>query len=177
MFPKSAVSDLEKRLEDIDAELERLADALISAKSQALIDKVNARSLILEKEREEAEIDLAKERIMKKAVVKKAEVVAWLKSFCNGDPLDEEYQYKIISTFVDKVYLYDDKVIIFYNISGGKQISYVDAIDPKDELDDMKSIVDGSESFNFGEPKNKNRLNNLFLFFISLVILKSTSQG
>lgn len=71
MFPKSVASDLKKRLEDIDAELERLADALISAKSQALIDKVNARSLILEKEREETEIDLAKERIMKKAVVKK----------------------------------------------------------------------------------------------------------
>ena len=170
MFPKSVASDLKKRLEDIDAELERLADALISAKSQALIDKVNARSLILEKEREETEIDLAKERIMKKSVVKKAEVVIWLKSFCNGDPFDEEYQYRIISTFVDKVYLYDDKIIIFYNISGGKQISYVDAIDPKDELDDMQSIANGSDSFNFGEPKKPNRSNDLFGFFYFLLL-------
>ena len=54
------------------------------------------------------------------------QVTAWLKSFCNGDPLDLNFRRRIIDVLVNAVYLYDDKVFIFFNVKNGKQISYID---------------------------------------------------
>lgn len=152
MFPKTTISDIEKQLSDIDAELERCTDALIAAKSQAIVDKINERSLALEKQKEELEADRAKERILQKSVVKREDVITWLKSLCSGDALDDEYQYKIIDTFIDKVYLYDDKIVIFYNMCGGKQVSCVDPIKPDDELLDPDDMLDCSDCLNLGQP-------------------------
>ncbi len=52
-----------------------------------------------------------------------------MKQFCNGDPLDVDFRRRIIDVFINSVFLYDDKVIIYYNIQGGKQISFIEMID------------------------------------------------
>ncbi len=43
--------------------------------------------------------------------------------------MDAEFQRRIIDVFINSVYLYDDKVVIFYNIQGGKQVFYMEIID------------------------------------------------
>lgn len=40
-----------------------------------------------------------------------------------------DFREKIIDTFINSVYLYDDKVVIYYNIKGGKQVSYIEMLD------------------------------------------------
>ena len=42
--------------------------------------------------------------------------------------------------FINSVYLYDDKVVIFYNIRGGKQVSYLEMIDALDEPADGSDL-------------------------------------
>ena len=54
------------------------------------------------------------------------EVRAWLRNFCTGDLFNPEFRRNIIDAFINCIYLYDDRVIIFYNIKGGKQVSYID---------------------------------------------------
>ena len=63
------------------------------------------------------------------------EVKAWLSTFCNGDAADPEFQRRIIDVLVNAVYLYDDKVVIYFNVRDGKQISYTE----------MKSTVDSAK--------------------------------
>jgi hypothetical protein len=43
--------------------------------------------------------------------------------------MDLEFRRRIIDVFINSVYLYDDKIAIFYNIKGGKQISYIEVSD------------------------------------------------
>ncbi|MBR1558864.1 MAG: hypothetical protein IJ646_01345, partial [Clostridia bacterium] len=62
-----------------------------------------------------------------------------------GDPLDEDFRKQIIDVFINSVYLYDDRVIIFYNIRGGKQVSYIDLASASDlptepEGSDLKAL-------------------------------------
>lgn len=57
----------------------------------------------------------------------KEQIAEWLKTFCNGDKLNVDFQKRIIDVLVNSVYVYDDKIIIYYNIKDGKQISYIDA--------------------------------------------------
>ena len=80
----------------------------------------------LEAQKAAAESDLIKLRIASDIRLTESEVRAWLKKFCTGDLFDPEFRRNIIDAFINCIYLYDDRVIIFYNIKGGKQISYID---------------------------------------------------
>ena len=44
-----------------------------------------------------------------------------------------EFRERIIDVFINSVYLYDDKTVIYYNIEGGKQVSYMEMLDSTEE--------------------------------------------
>lgn len=130
-FSDSTISDLEKALKQIDREMDKLVDAIVDAPKVAH-GKIYARMEALEAQKADIETDLAKLRIAQEIKLTETEVKAWLKTFCVGDPLDEEFRRRIIDVFINTVYLYDDRVIAFYNIRGGKQVSYIDLINSSD---------------------------------------------
>lgn len=130
-FSDANIADLEKALAQIDREMDKLVDALIDA-PKAAHAKIYERMEALEAQKAEIETDLAKLRIAQDIRLTEAEVRAMLKKICTGDPMDEEYRRRIIDIFINTVYLYDDRVIIFYNIKGGKQVSYIDLINSAD---------------------------------------------
>lgn len=45
-----------------------------------------------------------------------AALIAWIKQFCDGDPEDPDFREHIIDTFIGRVYIYDNSMLIFYNI-------------------------------------------------------------
>jgi hypothetical protein len=47
--------------------------------------------------------------------------------------MDEEFQRKIIDVFINSVYIYDDKIVIYYNVKDGKQVSYVEMLESTEE--------------------------------------------
>ncbi|MCM1122040.1 MAG: recombinase family protein [Eubacterium sp.] len=126
------VEAYEKQLERINAEISRLVDTLAvcpAAARQPIFDKMEN----LDVEKREVEIDLAKLRVQAKAHPTEDQIIEWLQQFCKGDPLDIDFREKIIDTFINAVYLYDDKVVIYYNIEGSKQINYMEILDSTEE--------------------------------------------
>ena len=76
----------------------------------------------LEAIKKDVEGQIAREQIKKPSLTKE-HIVFWLLKFKNGDINDIAYRRKIIDTFVNSVYLYDDgdkgrKLVITFNISG-----------------------------------------------------------
>ena len=102
--PDKFVSRITQRMEEVDAEL---------ASAQA---------------------DLSTLRIQQQIRITEKEVAAWLKTFSRGDLFDMDFRLKLIDTFINSIYLWDDKIVIFYNISHGKQVSLIDPLDP-DEIE------------------------------------------
>lgn len=128
-FDVSGIKQLEKKIREADAELDRLVDALVKTDAAAAIKRINAKIAELEQYREQAENDLAALRIASRVNLEKADIVRWLESMRRGDLMDEEYRKKIVEIFVNSVYLYDDRLAIFFNVKGCKQVSYIDMID------------------------------------------------
>lgn len=145
-FSDSRIDELERSLRQIDRELDKLVDAIIDLPKSAH-KRISDRMELLEAQKSDLEIDLARLRIASEIQLTETEVRAWLKQFCTGDPADENFRKRIIDVFINSIYLYDDKVIIFYNIKGGKQVSYIDLINtidpetstPAPESSDLKS--------------------------------------
>ena len=124
-FSGSRIEELEKALKQIDRELDKLVDAIIDTPKVAHA-KIHARMEALDAQKAELEADLAGLRIACHIQITEKEVLAWLHQFTEGDPADENFRRRIIDTFINSVFFYDDRIIVFYNIRGGKQVSYID---------------------------------------------------
>lgn len=124
-FSGSKIDECEKQIRQLDRELNKLVDALIDA-PKAAHKRIYEKMESLEAQKAAAESDLIKLRIASDIRLTENEVRAWLKKFCTGDLFDPEFRRNIIDAFINCIYLYDDRVIIFYNIKGGKQVSYID---------------------------------------------------
>lgn len=126
-FSGSKITELEKALKQIDRELDKLVDALVDAPKVAH-RKIYERMEALDAQKQDIEIDIAKLRVASGIQLTESEVRSWLRQFTTGDPMDIEFRKRIIDVFINAIYMYDDRVIIFYNIRGGKQVSYMDLI-------------------------------------------------
>jgi site-specific DNA recombinase len=119
-FDTKKIKSLEKTITRIDYELTKLTDALIEAPAIArkrIYDKMEQ----LEAEKSSTEVDLAKLRIASEIRFTQPEVEAWLKSFCTGTASDPDFRRRIIDTFINSVYLYDDRILLFYNLKHQSQ--------------------------------------------------------
>lgn len=141
-FDKSGILALEQKIARIEGEIQNAMDAYLQAKSEAMRARFMARCEQLDVQKIDVEIDLSKLRITAAIRYTKEEVAAWLRQFCKGDPMDIDVRRRIIDVFANAVYLYDDKVIIYYNIKGGKQVSYIEAIGAASEIENLQPVQD-----------------------------------
>lgn len=132
-FNSSSVKALESELREIDRELDKLVDALIKTESKTALAKINDKISALETQKESSDLELAKLRVAANITITPNEVKAWLRQFCKGSPLDEDFCRRIIDAFINAIYLYDDKVVIYFNIRDGKQISYIEMLESAEE--------------------------------------------
>lgn len=148
-FSGSKIDECEKQIRQLDRELNKLVDALIDA-PKAAHKRIYEKMESLEAQKAAAESDLIKLRIASDIRLTENEVRAWLKKFCTGDLFDPEFRRNIIDAFINCIYLYDDRVIIFYNIKGGKQISYIDL---ENTLNEDSPGADFSDMIAIAPPK------------------------
>ena len=143
-FSGGRIRELEKALDQIDRELDKLVDALIDTPKIAH-GRIHERMEALGVQKQDIEIDLARLRVASRIQLSENEVRTWLRQFTNGDPMNEDFRRRVIDTFINCVYLYDDRVIVFYNIKGGKQVSYIDLINsadlPPEPSPDVSSVT------------------------------------
>ncbi len=110
----SLLPSLEQRLSEIRKSIANM----IAAIEQGIITPSTKQRLAqLEAEKSDLEISIEKEKIVK-PVFSKEQIVYWISQFKDGNIDDEEYKKSIIQTFINAVYLYDDKIKIVYNYSG-----------------------------------------------------------
>ena len=62
-----------------------------------------------------------KSRVNIKMNVRKEEIVDWISRYKDGNINGLDYRREIIDTFVNSVYVYDDKLLLTYNYKDGSQ--------------------------------------------------------
>lgn len=126
-FSDNRVEEYERALSQIDRELEKLVDAIVDSPKVAH-QRIYARMEQLEARKADLEADLSRLRIAQNIRLTEAEVRAWLNTFQGGDAFDAAYRRRVIDTFINSVYLYEDKLIVLYNMKKEKQVGYSDLL-------------------------------------------------
>ena len=106
--------ELKDRLKAVEKKIDNVLSAI---EDGFYTQSTKDRLIALEGEKQDLEIQIAKEE-MTKPTITKDHIVYWLKSFIKGDINDIRYQQKIIDTLVNSVYAYDDHFVFAFNISG-----------------------------------------------------------
>ena len=120
-FSASGIESVQKAILKIDVEMNKLVDAVLDlpkAARKTAYDKMES----LGAQKASLEEELAKLKIANQLELTEAEVRSWLKSFSGGDVSDKEFCRRVIDVFVNSVFVYDDRIVVFYNIRGGKQL-------------------------------------------------------
>lgn len=123
-YNASGIKPLEKQIREIDKEIDKLVDKLIDTQAAAAIAKINERIEAADARKRSLEEELSTLRIASRAKMEKEDVVSWLMQFRIGDPADIAYRKKIIELFINSIYVYDDKINLFFNIGNSAQITY-----------------------------------------------------
>lgn len=121
---KSMLHYYEQQLRDTQSAINNIMKAI---EAGIITSSTKSRLFELEEQKSIIEGEIEKEKIIT-PVIEKEQVIFSLERFFGGDINNKEYQRNIIDMFVNKVILYDDKIIITYNISSQNEIS-VDVVE------------------------------------------------
>ena len=127
-FNDGKIKQLERQVAKLEQDINKYTESLLELPKSSwagIGQKIETATM----QKTDIEIDLAKLRVANKIRYTEKEITAWLKLFCKGDLFDMKFRRRIIDTFINSIFIYDDRIIIFYNIRGGKQISYLDMLD------------------------------------------------
>ena len=108
---------LKRRLRENQKEIKNLMNAI---KAGIVLKTTKSELEKLEAEQEQLETNIAMEKLVK-PVIPQEKIQAWLMNFAAADLSDKSQKQKIIDIFVNSVYVYDDRVVIFFNYKDGEQ--------------------------------------------------------
>ena len=156
----TSIREIEARQKEINCELDDLTDKLISTSNQLIISRINTRADELAVELAALDADLSHLRLQVDHSLTAAQIAAYLRTLRNGDPLDPDFRRRIIDSFIQRVYLFDDKILVYYNIKETAPITYDQAIDDLDGLSAQLS----SGCAEFGSPNESLPEHILFIY-------------
>lgn len=121
------------------AETEKAIKNMLDAIQQGIFNSsTKARLNELEQNKSELEVSILQEE-MQKPLLTKEQVTFWICRFRDIDVTKQEQRQRLIDSFVNSVYLYDDKMIITFNYKdSAKTVSLAD--------------IEGSDLTRFGAP-------------------------
>lgn len=133
-FNDDEIRTMESDLDKLEREANGLVDLIVEATgNKALQKRYQDRLELLDLRKADLQNELSKMKVACSIRLTHDQIVVWLKSVCHGDPTDVDFQRKIIETFINAVYVSDDKIVIIYNVKGGKQVSFLEVSDALDE--------------------------------------------
>ena len=111
-------------------------------------------------------MELAKLKVANKVELKESDIAEWLKSFCVAKRDDISVQQKLIDAFINTIYIFDDKIVIYYNLKNSKPVEY------ETMADDLASAIESSVRF-ISEPTGSldSNSNSLFVRHGNLALL------
>ncbi len=142
---ESNLKSINAKIASIQADVERLTDAYVTAKSvllQSSIEKKMADYEVLLNDLYGQKVKLEMERGYK---LTKEDILEFVDGVLKSGEPDFEFQKRIIDILVSKVIVYDGHTVVLFNIRGGKNIVTED-VNVEDVQNAVDDISDGVQS-------------------------------
>lgn len=147
-YSQSGIAELERIIARLDREIDDAVDSFIAARGNKMMqDRITEKVDTLSAQKDDAVRDLSAAKIAAAHTLSLPDIRKWLSSFTGGDPLSPEYRRRVIDTFINAIYLFDDRLVVYYNITDAEQVTYTEMQSDLSDSDFFGSDLDA-----FGQP-------------------------
>lgn len=116
---------MQAQLKECEKAIENMLNAI---QSGILTESTKGRLEQLEEQQRNLKVAIMQAEI-RRPKYSKEHIINWISRFKNGNPNDKEYQRQIIDTFVNSVYVFDDKPVFTYNFKDGTETITLEEIE------------------------------------------------
>ena len=139
---RSQLAETESSIGNI---LKAIEQGIFTPSTKQRLDELEAR-------KEEILVNIQTAELQKPKLTRE-QMTAWFEQFRHGDPANRDFQKRLIDTFVNAVYVFDDKLVLTYNYQHGTQTI---------SLDEIASAL--SSDFDGATPPRKETSDRMSLF-------------
>ena len=115
---RSQLAETESSIGNI---LKAIEQGIFTPSTKQRLDELEAR-------KEEILVNIQTAELQKPKLTRE-QMTAWFEQFRHGDPANRDFQKRLIDTFVNAVYVFDDKLVLTYNYQHGTQTISLDEIE------------------------------------------------
>lgn len=149
-FCQSEIQTLENTVNRLKGEIDRCVELIISGSLSAATTKaLDEKSVVLRSQLDDAERDLAAMKIQTRRSFSIDEYISFIRDMITGEADDPAFRKRIINLFVNAVYVFDDKLMIYYNVT------QQEAIPLEVAKEDASSFAEVSDFNGNAQPNNK----------------------
>ena len=120
----SKLPQLNPRLKEIETGIQNMLNAI---QQGILTPSTKERLEALEQEREEIKVAIYSEELQKPKITKE-HIAFWISKFRDSDLTDVASRKRLVESFVNAVFIYDDKVVFTFNYKDGSKTATIDEI-------------------------------------------------
>lgn len=121
----TTIPAMQAQLKECEKAIENMLNAI---QSGILTESTKGRLEQLEEQQRNLRVAIMQAEI-RRPKYSKEQIIKWISRFKNGNPDDKEYQRQIIDTFVNSVYVFDDKLVFTYNFKDGTETITLEEIE------------------------------------------------
>lgn len=139
------------------AEVQKNIDNMLNAIQQGIFTPSTKERLeSLEREKSELSVQIIKEEISKPKLTKE-QILFWIYKFRKLNPKRLDHRRRLVNSFVNSIYLYDDKIIIDCNYKEGTETI---------TFEEIENSALGSDLTSLGAPRQSKRYIAYSVFFL-----------
>lgn len=131
---------------EIDNAVNAMVNTSNSATHKVIDKKITELSMLLD----DLTLHQSKLELEQGLKITKKDIIVFVSEFIKGDLLDKDFQKRIIDNLINAFYIYDDRVVIYFNIKGGKEVSFIGKAETDAALADLN--VSGCSNLNHLAP-------------------------
>ncbi|MBQ9951351.1 MAG: hypothetical protein IJO98_04340, partial [Clostridia bacterium] len=113
----TTIPAMQRQLQECEKGIENMLNAI---QMGILTSSTKERLEQLEAQRDELKTAILQAQLERPKYTKE-QIVRWISRFKYGNPDDPEYRRQIVDTFVNAVYVYDDRLVFTYNFKDGTE--------------------------------------------------------
>lgn len=121
------IKEIEKHINKIESELDKCFNLFYNTDNEDMQKRMNEKANSLTIQKQDLQSELQKVKMAQIITRTKQDIIEILSQYLDGNIDDIEYQRKIINKFVNSVYVFDDKIAIYYNLFGNRKFSFEEA--------------------------------------------------
>lgn len=162
------IKSIAAKINSVQAEAEKLADAFVNAKSGLLQNTIEKKMNDLEVLLNDLYAQKVKLEMERGFKLTKQDLFDFIQEILSCDKTDFEFQKSVIDNLVSQVYVSDDDTVVYFNLRGGKNV-IVDDISFEDTQTALNSTINGVQTqtplLHQKQPKTNHFCFRLLLYF------------